>query len=142
MTLVITEKTECYQCNKKVGDSDDIVTFPAIIANTGDPLFQLTERVFHCDCFVKHPFFEKANSIFLKWEKNANSKICEICANKIASPDEYFGLFHFTYEENHPLFEFNFKKFHISCSKNWNRLSFLLKELEELQTSGVWGGHF
>lgn len=132
----------CAICGKPMLVASDTVALPAFVANRADPLFVFSDAIMHSTCFAKHPMSSEAQ----RWNSEARShtkpseRVCAVCGNLIANPDDYFGTGLLTRDPANPLFVFNFTHLHRSHANRWSGLEHLRAGMGAAESSGEWRG--
>ena len=138
MPILIRGKTICDVCSRTIGEGEDVLGVPPLISNSLDPLFKYNDRVFHVGCMEGTPDFQKLVSLITLWEDRSRDKVSFLSGKVITSPDDFFILPYLG--EAARLARFSFRV----CSKydlsKWDGLPALIEGLDDLQSSGAWGG--
>lgn len=133
--------TKCPLCNNQITNQKDAISFSPFVPNELDPLIIFSDGVFHKGCFDIHPLSVNAMRRYTEMkEKTTYPHQCLICKRTIDTPDEYFTFGHLTENKEHPLYQYNYAKFHRSCLANWSHLSEVVFLLENFLYSGLWKG--
>lgn len=131
----------CEICERPMTDAEGLIGFSPFVANPVDPLFMFSDGVFHRVCLERHPLGEDA----MTWHERVRrikpaEGLCEVCHQRILSPDDYFGTGLVTRDEHDPLYAFNFIHLHRSHIASWPRLSDFANAMQEADDSGRWRG--
>lgn len=132
----------CAICERPIHSRSEAVAFPPFVANEADPLFIFSDSVVHADEFRAHPLAPEVNARLAEALERTQPahRVCKICGERVANPDDYLGLGHLVEDAEHPLYQFNYGHFHRSCLLNWRDLKQLVAELQALDSSGAWKG--
>lgn len=132
----------CLLCQKPIRAEDEKVGFRPFVANEADPLLIFNDATVHSECLRNHPLGVQAQERYeatLAANTYAN-RICHVCSNQIATPDEYFGLGHLTDEVSDLLFDLNFKHFHRACLPLWDKIVEVHERAAMKLRDGQWQG--
>jgi len=138
MPLFFPGKTECKICQKPIGHGDRHYGFSPFISNDLDPLVIFNDTLVHQECGNNHLLVQKALERY-KFMMSIPNKCC-IAGEPITTPDDLIALGFLTEDDNHPLFPFNCAMFLGKNFKTWDKNKWLIKQLEEYDASGLWGG--
>jgi hypothetical protein len=137
--VFITAKTKCAICGEPRGQAK-MCALPVFLRNAKDPLYPLSGRAFHADCYGGHPLREKAISVAAdrKARMTAPIFVCAVCGEPIRADGCTTSLL--TSELDHPLWRFNYMHFHQGHVADWGELAAFQKALENASRLGIWEG--
>jgi len=136
MVLLIRGATVCRICNRVIEANEPAVGFPPMVANQLDPLFMFNDAAFHKSCFDRHPLRDTVERVY--WAYRSLKHRCVVCGTQITNPDDYVGTGYLTDDPTHPLYPFNYLRFHRSCAPNWPAARDFCKIMRHLINSGQW----
>ena len=128
----------CKICQNPLQMGDKIYNFPPFVSNDLDPIVIFNDTLTHQECGKDNPLVQKALERYKFMMSIPNN--CCITGEPIPSPDDIVVLGFLTEDCNHPLFPYNCAKYHIKNFKIWEKNKWLIEQLEEYDTSGLWGG--
>ncbi len=132
----------CSLCTKPMRKSaDKLIAFGPFIANPADPLFRLSDGIFHDDCARRDFPLDEA----LRWHDKVRAikpadRICVVCGELIRNPDDYFGTGILSRDDSDPLYAFNFIHLHRTHAGGWPRLGAFVESMQEAHATGRWTG--
>ena len=118
MGFVIRGRARCRICNELHLPGEALVSVPPCIGNRLDPLYLFNDAAFHVGCFVGHPQAKAVQEIERRLRENWEIRICCICGERLAKPNEEFRTEYLA--DQGPLSEFNFLQIHQSCLGRWS----------------------
>jgi hypothetical protein len=132
----------CALSGRTVASREELVAFPAFVANEADPLFVFSDAVIHIDAFRQHPLAEAAQARLEEGLQRTppRNRRCLACANQILDVNDYVGVGHLTPDREQPLYRFNYAQFHRTCLSSWPGRANLVAALDLLEQSGTWRG--
>lgn len=128
---------KCSACGLPMKDNNEVIGFPAFIANQRDPLYQFNDGVFHVHCLKSHALAETLFQRYEAWTA-ANlpkSRICRASGQLISDPEDYIGLGFLVESPVHELFPYNFAHFSQRALREWNFRDRLVMALTRLAKS-------
>ena len=142
MAIVIRGKTKCALCGTLLRDGDEVISFPAFVANQLDPLWRFSDAAFHSTCFQEDPLAKRVDRRYEEFRNHVGPghRMCVVCKREITDPDDYFSVGHLTEDPEHPLYCYNYVQAHRSCLPRWSERSQVAKLIAALKNSGAWGG--
>jgi len=141
MPIILRGRTCCPVCGEVLKKEDSLVVFPAIVSNENDPLYEINDTAFHASCFASHALATRARNRIAEWEaKRSRGRTCRICGRSILVPDDYLAFVYFTDDTTSALHRWNYEQFHVSCLQGWDRLPWIIEQIESLRNSGNWKG--
>jgi hypothetical protein len=140
MAIIILGKTVCLLCGEVIQAGDEIEAFPHIIFGELDPLRMFSDGGFHAACFHNHPLSEQMLTRREMYSRNSGkgNRMCWVCKLEIEHPDEFATVGFLTDDEEHPLFSFNYAKFHKHHIAKWEDLSAFISLIEESDNVLKW----
>jgi hypothetical protein len=139
---IFVEGMKCAVCNKPVFADNTFIMFSNIIPNKLDPLWIFNDAIVHSECFTKHKLYQSMQERIEEHDRmnTVKNRVCNICNNVITDPDNYISIGHLTEDKTHPLYKFNYSRYHVTCLKEWANIEYFRNSLIELQNSGQWSG--
>jgi|GEM_PF-5118331 len=130
---------KCGICEEPINETPG-ASLPHFVRNRQDPLFALSGRSFHMECFETHPLTPVAVTLSnerLRRVKRAKA-ICTTCGEEIH--ENWCNAELLTSDTTSPLYEFNFLHFHSAHLAAWPRFEQLRTLIEELEHAGSYEG--
>jgi hypothetical protein len=143
MAVVVLGASICKFCGRKLGRDEEMVGFPAFVANGYDPLIVFSDAAFHLRCFSNHPLSDAVEQrLKLHTSKTGPAnRVCHICGTVIKSMGEHYALpFLSDSTVHHAVSQFNYFQAHKSCLTHRSESDALYHLLDELQSSDGWDG--
>lgn len=133
---------KCRFCGLPMEANEEIVLFAPFVANRRDPLFVISDGVFHRNCFKRHPLANQAiqrqeNVLKLGGYERLR---CIVCNERITNPDDYFCVGFLTDDIGKPIFKFNYLQFHLSHFTMWADAAEFQRLVTEFLSSDAWEG--
>ena len=120
MALVILGKTICHLCGRVIEEGDEIESFPPMAVDAADPLADFSDAGVHRECLENDPRGRAASALLEEVLAARDfSRTCEVCAELITDPDDYFSFGILTSRRTDPLYRFNLRTFHRSHLGRW-----------------------
>lgn len=127
----------CSICHKPIG-TGEVVGLPPFTTNDADPLFLLSDGVFHRACLEAHSEVKRLQKRLKDFDRARSErvKICAVCGNEISNPDEYFTLGFLGEDERAK--RWNYTNFHRDCLGLWADLPLVIRWTEWAVEVGGW----
>lgn len=137
--MVFIRGTPCGICGKPI-EGVPGAALPHFVRNRRDPLFPLSGRSFHGECFSAHPLRQLAlrRSEERSRRVKVASPVCVVCGEEIR--EDWYNTEFLTDDRQSPLFEFNYLHFHRRHLRPWSRFEEFRKLVVEFESSGAYEG--
>jgi hypothetical protein len=137
--VMLTAQTRCAICGEHRG-LKKMSALAAFVRNAKDPLFSLSGRAFHADCFDKHPLRDRA--IAMAADRRARMAVpvkdCVVCGASIQSDGCTTDLM--ATEPEHPLYRFNYVYLHRPHLIKWAEFAEFERAVEAARHEERWEG--
>jgi predicted nucleic acid-binding Zn ribbon protein len=142
MALLVRGVSTCPICGRVIEADDAVVSFPAFVANSKDPLHRFSDASFHERCIEQDPDGRRAQAVAHEVidRLGPGHRACAVCSEEISDPDDYFTFGYLTSDSDRPAFAFNYVQLHRSHIGSWPELRAAIAALDDLRRSGEWEG--
>lgn len=142
MATILRGKSICGLCHQVITEGQEIVSLPAFVYYQHDPAAEFNDAVFHKSCFSQLPVVNYLLQRIAEFydKTSPTHRFCEVCRQKILSPDDYIDFGYLIADEDNPLYQYNYAQFHRSHLSQWIALAVVYQQLKEMQKSGVLKG--
>jgi hypothetical protein len=129
----------CGICGKPI-DGTPGAALPHIVRNRREPLFPLSGRSFHGECFSEHPLRELALRRSQERSRRVKnvSPVCVVCGQELT--EDWYNTEFLTDDRMSPLYEFNCLHFHRRHLRLWSRFEQFRQLVAEFERSGEYEG--
>ena len=130
MALFI-EGTTCKVCNVSMKASDNIVSFPAFIADEGSKFFPFSDSNIHYSCLQRFNFYDELLKLRNQFISNTRpeNRVCYISKEPITNPNDFIFVDYFGDNLKGILSDVTFENFKLSHLRQWESLDSLVHEL-------------
>ena len=126
---------KCPLCGLPIEEGEQRVLFPSFVSNSADPLWRFSDGAFHAACVSRDPLGQMAVTTSAKAlvEGAPGRRLCVVCGNRIDNPDDYLSLGYLTSDPLDPLYEFNYRQFHLAHVSLWRELDRFVGMLKDFR---------